>query len=129
MNGIANYIVEGGSGMYLVACLGMLGLVFGLGALASLFSSSRKFPIGMGLAAIVIGLMTLGMGLLAMMFARHSVDEVLPLVDPSMADALRARGYEEADNSLVFGGLACVAPLLAGMIAVGRGALMKTPKS
>ncbi len=125
MNNLLYYVQEGGWSMYPIACFLLLGGMLGLGALASLFASTRKLPIGIGLAALMVGLMALGMGLLGTMQGRAATEDAIVNADPEFAERLRVVGYEEADNNLVFGGIACVIPLLTGMLAVARGVTMK----
>ena len=129
MNDLTHHFQEGGWSMYPIACFGFVGLFLGLAALASLFAPSRKFPIGIGTASMLIGLLALGMGILGTIQGRRATDEVIGAVGAEYAEDVRRQGYEESNNNLVFGGLACVLPLLAGMLAIGRGAMMKEPEN
>lgn len=114
--------------MYPIACFGAVGILAALTALGSMLAPTRKFPLGIGLATMIIGLMALGMGLVGTFLGRHATDEALTMVEAEYADEMRTQGYEEADNNLVLGGLVCVVPLLTGMLAVTRGVLMKDPE-
>lgn len=125
MNTPVSYLQEGGFTMYPILCFGLLGVALALASLASLLATSRKLPLGLGIAAILIALMTLGTGVLGTMMGRRTTEQAIVNADPVFAEELRARGYEESDNNLVLGGLASAAPLLAGVVAVLRGATMK----
>lgn len=127
MNALTRYFQEGGWSMYPIACLGVVGAFIGFAALASMFASSRKLPIGLGLSALILGLMALGMSVFGTMQGRRATEEAVASVEPGYADEIRMQGYEESDNNLVLGALACALPLLAGLLAVGRGAMMKDP--
>lgn len=129
MNDVGRYFVEGGFTMYPVACLGVFGVALALASLGSLFAPSRKFPIGIGIAAMIVALMALGTGIVGTMLGRRATENVMANVDPEFGERIRAQGYEESDNNLVLGGLASAAPLLAGMLAIVRGVTMKaSPK-
>ena len=128
MNDVARYLQEGGWSMYPIACLGLVGALMGLAALASMWTLSRKLPIGFGLSALILGLMAVGMGLFGTMLGRRTTEEAIAAVEPEYAAVIRVQGYEESDNNLVLGALACALPLLAGLLAVGRGLTMKEPK-
>jgi len=108
-----------------IACFGVVGALVALAAMASIFASSRKIPIGFGLSAMIIGLMALGMGLFGTMQGRRVTEQAVISAPPEYAEMLRTQGYEESDNNLVLGGLASVLPLLVGMLAIGRGVTMK----
>ena len=108
-----------------IACFGVVGALVALAAIASLFAPSRRLPIGVGLSAMIIGLMALGMGLFGTMQGRRVTEEAVANVDPELSELIRTQGYEESDNNLVLGGLASVLPLLVGMLAIGRGVTMK----
>ena len=128
MNDVVRYLQEGGWSMYPIACFGVIGVFMGLAALASMFASSRKMAIGLGISALLLGLMALGMGLVGTMQGRRTTEEAIVNVDPEFAEVIRVQGYEESDNNLVLGALACALPLLAGLLAVGRGLTMKEPE-
>lgn len=128
MNDIVRYLQEGGWSMYPIACFGVIGAFMALAALASMFASSRKMAVALGLSALILGLMALGMGLFGTMQGRRATEEAIVNVDSEFAEVIRVQGYEESDNNLVLGALACALPLLAGLLAVGRGLTMKEPE-
>lgn len=129
MSDVGRYFVEGGFTMYPALCFGVFGVALALASLGSLFASSRKFPIGIGIAAMLVALMALGTGVVGTMLGRRATEDAIANVDPEFGERIRAQGYEEADNNLVLGGLASVTPLLAGMLAIVRGVTMKaSPK-
>jgi hypothetical protein len=57
--------------------------------------------------------------------AMRNVEEAIVFADPASQAMLREAGQKEADDNLYFGGCAFLFPLLAGVIALGRGAMMK----
>jgi hypothetical protein len=128
MSDLLRHFQEGGFAMYPIACFGVLGVALALASLGSLFAPSRKFPIGVGLAAMIIGLMALGMGVAGTMLGRRATEDAIVMADPELGEMIRAQGYAEANNNLIFGGLVSAVPLLAGLLAIARGVTMKAPE-
>ena len=116
---------EGGFAMYFIACIGALGHLMAIAALASMVAKRRAMPLGMGAATLLFAVTTMCLGVGGYLWGMRQVDEAIAFADPEQREALYAQGQAEASNNLTFGGCAFLFPLLAGVVAITRGAMMK----
>ncbi len=121
----ARFFMEGGWTMYLVLCTGGLGHMLAVASIGAMFAKRRAMPLGMGAATLLFAVTTMCVGVGGYFMGMRMVDEAVAFADPESQAMLRAQGQEEADNNLYFGGCAFLFPLLAGIAAIGRGAMMK----
>ncbi|MBX7194123.1 MAG: hypothetical protein K1X94_18865 [Sandaracinaceae bacterium] len=121
----ATFFQEGGAAMYLVLCIGALSHVLALAALGSMLAKRRAMPLGFGAATLLFALSTACTGVGGYLMGMRNVEDAVAFADPELQARLRAQGQEECDNNLYFGGCAFLFPFFAGLVAVGRGAMMK----
>lgn len=121
----ARFFMEGGWPMYLVLCTGLFGHVLAIASLGAMFAKRRAMPLGMGAATLLFAVTTMCVGVGGYFMGMRMVDEAVAFADPESQAMLRAQGQDEADNNLWFGGCAFLFPLLCGLAAIGRGAMMK----
>jgi hypothetical protein len=119
------FFQEGGWAMYLVLCTGGLSHLLALAALGSMLAKRRAMPLGFGAATLLFAVSTLCVGVGGYFMAMRNVEDAVQFADPATQAMLRETGRAEADNNLYFGGCAFLFPLLAGAVALGRGATMR----
>ena len=117
---------EGGTSMYLVLALDLVGFV--LVPLALVIATVARFTgkgRGVALAAGVLGLLLalapMCAGLGGYLLSMSKVDAAVVNADPEQREVLRAYGEAEASNNLTFGlgsGCACLAPAVLALLLV-----------
>jgi len=122
---LVRFFEEGGWPMYFVLAMGASAHLLALAALGSMVAKRRAIPLVFGAGTLLLAVSTLCVGAGGFVFGMRQVEEAVAFADSADRDLMRARGREEADNNLYFGGCAFLLPFFAGVSAIGRGATMK----
>ena len=120
-----NAFQEGGATMWGVLCCGGFAHVMAVVALGLMISKKRGAIIGTGAASLALGIVSMGVGFFGYFYGMSRAEDAVVFADPSMREALLARGRSEAINNIWFGACTCGIPALAGALALLKGLLTK----
>jgi TonB family protein len=128
MSGLWMMMREGGFGATLAVLLGLMGLLVGLGAAATLIAS-RRAAFGVGIAALALAFLTGVSGIAGMALGWRSVQQAVAggVVDQVDRDRILREGFEEAQGAAMIGFGASLLPLLLGGLATAASAGAKGP--
>jgi len=120
------FFQDGGATMWLMLLCSIISNPFALAALVTAFvTDNRAVRIGIGVTALVFGVMTLLFGAGSYFYWMNEVNLALEHASPDIQEVLREAGRAEATNNILLGVFGSVLPILLGGFAIARGVLGK----
>lgn len=112
--------------MYGILVLALFAHPVALGAVVTAFTSQKRgIVVSLGATALLLGVLTIAVGVGGYLHGMSMVDEALLGVTSSFEAAMiREIGANEAAQNIRFGVIACAIPILAGFVATVRGATL-----
>jgi len=122
---IAEAFRTGGVWMYLILMGVVLGWPLAFLGLLTLFSKKAKLMMASGALVCLIGLGTLGIGVVGYATGMAEVEEAVEKATPEHRERLRAAGEGYASYPLYFGFGGSSVPLLLGLLMLGAGVMKR----
>ena len=117
----------GGIGVWAILCFTVVSMPLALVAVFMAFASKKRgAAIAICAAAILMGLLTFGVGLGSYLYALHQIEEALMYMSGEDRALIEAVGRQEAMASIYCGLAGAILPLLIGGVGLLR-ALTRSP--